>query len=91
MNNADLTLTFSLPKSPKPIPPAVQPEAPKTPYRAPSRIGLVPVSGHFPKEVRRQMKQLGATYDRTIQDLLAEAINDLFAKHGKPPACPRER
>jgi len=31
---------------------------------------------------------LAADRDTTIQDLLAEALNDLFAKYGKPEIAP---
>ena len=38
------------------------------------------MTGYFAPEVRRQLKRLDA--DSTVQALLAEALNDLFAKHG---------
>jgi hypothetical protein len=31
------------------------------------------------------LKLLAAEGDTTVQALMAEASNDLFAKHGKPP------
>jgi hypothetical protein len=40
--------------------------------------------------VKRQLRILAADRDTTIQDLLAEALNDLFAKHGKPEIAPME-
>ena len=48
----------------------------------PGRIGKVSVAGHFAPEVRRQLKRLAADADTTVQALLGEALNDLFAKHG---------
>jgi hypothetical protein len=74
---------------------AVQPmaivEAPRAaPYRQPGRVTLVPITAHFPKEVRRQLKGLAFDLDRTMHDLLAEALNDLFSRHGKPEICPRD-
>jgi hypothetical protein len=60
------------------------------PYRQPSRGGTAPITVHMPKEVRRQLKLLSAELDRKMGDLLAEALNDLFAKHGKPEVAPRE-
>jgi hypothetical protein len=36
------------------------------------------------------LRILAADRDTTIQDLLAEALNDLFAKHGKPEIAPIE-
>jgi hypothetical protein len=48
--------------------------------------------GHFPEAVRNQLKILAIELGkrRTVQDLLAEAINDLFAKYGKPEIAPRK-
>lgn len=51
----------------------------------PSRQGKKAVSGHFDPEASRQLKQLAIETDSTVQTLLAEALNDLFTKHGKPP------
>lgn len=50
----------------------------------PGRVGKVSVAGYFAPEVRRQLRRLAADADTTIQALLAEALNDLFAKHGAP-------
>lgn len=59
-------------------------------YRQPGRERLVPITAHFPREVRRQLKGLAFELDRTMADLIAEAYNDLFAKHGKAEIAPRE-
>ena len=50
----------------------------------PGRVGKVSVTGYFAPEVRRQLRRLAADTDTTIQALLGEALNDLFAKHGIP-------
>ena len=50
----------------------------------PGRVGKVSVTGYFAPEVRRQLRRLAADADTTIQALLGEALNDLFAKHGAP-------
>ena len=50
----------------------------------PGRVGKVSVTGYFAPEVRRQLRRLAADADTTIQALLAEALNDLFAKRGAP-------
>ena len=50
----------------------------------PSRAGRISVTGYFAPEVRRQLRRLAADGDSTIQALLGEALNDLFAKHGLP-------
>ena len=54
------------------------------PGRQPGRIGKVSVTGYFRPEVRRQLRRLAADGDTTVQALLGEALNDLFAKHGLP-------
>ena len=52
-------------------------------YR-PSREGKSNVTGYFDPAVKRQLRILAAEQDTTIQALLGEALNDLFAKCGKP-------
>lgn len=48
-----------------------------------SRVGTVPVTGHFPKKVRDQLKILAIEQGTTMHALMAEALNDLFRKYGK--------
>ena len=60
-------------------------EAPGFVARTPSRVGKKTVAAHFDPAVSRQLKQIGIERDRSTQDLLREAINDLFAKYGRPP------
>lgn len=48
------------------------------------RPGRVMIGGHFAPEVQRMIKVMAAEEGTTIQDLMAEALNDLFAKRGKP-------
>ena len=52
---------------------------------SPSRVGKKTIAGHFDPAAARQLKALAVDQDRTVQALLGEALNDLFAKHGKPP------
>jgi hypothetical protein len=51
----------------------------------PSRKGKKMIGGHFDPLVARQIKVIAAENDSTIQELLTEAINDLFEKYGKKP------
>jgi septal ring factor EnvC (AmiA/AmiB activator) len=69
---------------------ATEPSALQTTHKtvAPSRRGQVPVTAHFPPDVRKQLKMLAVERDDTVQNLLAEAINDLFAKYGKAEIAP---
>jgi len=62
-----------------------KPDEGQKPSLPPSRKGKKAITGFFDPAVSKQMKQIGLEQDRTLQDLMAEAINDLFQKHGKPP------
>lgn len=50
----------------------------------PGREGKRNITGYFAPPVAKQFKQLALTQDVTVQDLLAEAINDIFAKYRLP-------
>ncbi len=43
------------------------------------------VGARFPAAVHRQLRVLSAQEGRTLQAVLAEALNDLFAKRKLPP------
>lgn len=49
-----------------------------------SREGRVLVGGHFAPEVQTALKIVAAQERTTVQALLAEGINTVFAKRGKP-------
>jgi len=53
-------------------------------HQQPGRAGKKPLIGYFSPECMKQVKQIGLDRDKTQQDLLAEALNDLFTKYGKP-------
>jgi len=57
----------------------------------PSRVGKVNITGYFPPEVKASLRLVQAKRGGTIQDILAEALNDLFAKYRVPESAPRER
>jgi hypothetical protein len=52
------------------------------------REGTSPITVHFPKQVRDQLKILAVQNNTTVHNLVAEAFNDMFAKHGKPEIAP---
>lgn len=62
--------------------PAARPTAAKA--AAPSRSGRVLVGGHFAPEVQTALKIIAAEERSTVQALLAEGINTIFAKRHKP-------
>lgn len=49
-----------------------------------TRIGSRQVSGHFKAEVAQALRMLAAEQDKEQQELLAEALNMLFERYGKP-------
>lgn len=58
----------------------------------PGRAGKVNVTGYFDPSVKAQLLRIRAKYpERTMQDLLAEALNLLFAKHGVTEAAARRQ
>ena len=42
------------------------------------------IAAHYNREVRRALKMIEAETDKTLRELLGEAINDLCEKYGKP-------
>lgn len=100
---ADLRLAMSASAKGKPVPapeensvekPARKAAAqswPENPHYRPSRVDKNNVTGYFPPAVKKQLRILAAENETTIQELLAEALNDLFAKYGKPEIAPVER
>jgi hypothetical protein len=54
------------------------------PAPVPSRSGRVLVGGHFAPQVQTALKIVAAEERTTVQALLAEGINTIFAKRGKP-------
>lgn len=51
----------------------------------PSRAGKKALIGYFDPEVSKQLKQMTLDHDRdSVQELLREALNDLFQKYKKP-------
>jgi hypothetical protein len=70
------------------IPGAVAPEQlvakPASRKEKPARAGRVLVGGHFAPEVQTALKVIAAEERTTLQALLAEGINTVFAKRRKP-------
>lgn len=54
-----------------------------------SRTGTKQIAGHFPPEVAWQLRELAVQRRKTVQNLLAEALNDLFQKYGKTEIAPK--
>jgi hypothetical protein len=54
-----------------------------------SRAGKRLIGGHFDKAVSRQLREIAAREDTTVQALLAEAMNMLFVARGLPEIAER--
>lgn len=58
-------------------------------YIAPSRVNLVNVSAHFPVEVKDQLKLIAVTQRKTLQAIMAEAIDMVFVRYNQPAIASR--
>ncbi|CAI2717515.1 ribbon-helix-helix domain-containing protein [Nitrospina watsonii] len=54
-----------------------------------AKTGKVNVTGYFDPEVKSSLRLIQAKTGKTIQDILAEALNDVFAKYKVPETAPR--
>jgi len=77
-------------RQPAPDEPVPREPESRPPALPASRAGTSPITVHFPMEVRDQLKIMAVEQRTTMQQLIAEAFNDLFAKHGKPEIAPTE-
>ena len=65
--------------------PASEPAAKEPAYRtAQTRADTRQVSGHFKAEVAQTLRLIAVEQDRDIQEILAEALNMVFERYGKP-------
>jgi hypothetical protein len=71
-----------------PVPVVAEPPVPK-PVQ-PSRRATKAITVHYPAEVRRQLKLMAAEQGRNIDDVVAEALNLVFAKYRKAEIAPRK-
>jgi hypothetical protein len=75
-------------KGPEPLAKTVAASREKAAGKDTSRVGKVMISAYMPKEVRGSFHLIQAQHpDKQIQDLLAEALNDLFAKYNVPQSA----
>ena len=86
---ATLSAALQQAASPKPAEPVSrksEESAPSPPPSQvpPSRAGKKTIAGHFEPAVSRQLRELALAEDSTVQELLREALNDLFEKRNRP-------
>jgi hypothetical protein len=88
MTNKRVNMLAALEQQAKgPVPESAKAEKsePISVYKQPSRTGKVNVTGYFAPAVKSSFRMIQTKHpERTIQDLLAEALNDLFAKYNVP-------
>ena len=60
------------------------PTAAAVPYTAPSRAGKTNLTAYLSHDYKRNMRLIQAKTGRSLQTLIAEALNDLFAKYDVP-------
>lgn len=73
---------------------ATEPNRPAQERKGGGAKSTVLIGAHFPRAVRRSIAQLQAdprNEGKKIVDLLAEALNDLFAKYNVPQTATLER
>jgi hypothetical protein len=73
-------------------PPITEPATPREPPQAtaPSRRDTKAITVHFPEEVRRQLKSMAAEEGRSMEDMIAEALNLLFVRYRRAELAPRK-
>jgi hypothetical protein len=86
LRNTGLTIAASN-ENPQPLPSSNGAQATAG---QPSRRGTKAITVHFPEEVRRQLKAMAGEGGRDVADMVAEALNLLFAKYRKPEIAPRK-
>lgn len=85
---AALQTALKTPQQPSVAParPAVPPKtaAASPSYTAPSRTGKTNITAYLSPDYKRNMRLIQAKTGRSLQTLVAEALNDMFAKYDVP-------
>jgi hypothetical protein len=77
-------------EAPETPPPAAPPAAGPISAARPGRAAKTNITGYFDHPVKWELQELATERSRTLkrkvttQELLAEALNDLFKKYGRP-------
>jgi hypothetical protein len=71
---------------PEPAPPSApaEPKSRAATYRSPSRVGKRAAVAWLEPEAVKQLNMVAIQRDIHVQDILVEAVNDWFARHGLP-------
>ena len=73
------------PEKPAPVakPAREESKAVAAPAKRQDREGTRMIGGHFPHATWAQLRRLAVDENRTTQELLGEALEDLFSKYAK--------
>ncbi len=64
---------------------AIEQPGPEPSYRtARTRSDTRQIGGHFAPEVAQTLRLIAVEQDKDVQEMLAEALNMLFSRYGKP-------
>jgi hypothetical protein len=84
------TVLHAAAKGEPPAPPRKHSDPPQNPKTAERsyREGRHLIAGYFHPSTKASLRQIQVTHlDKTVQDLLEEALNDLFAKYNVPQSA----
>ncbi|MBR8840464.1 MAG: hypothetical protein DSM106950_42385 [Stigonema ocellatum SAG 48.90 = DSM 106950] len=70
---------------PAPVPDTEQLASSSRSVRPPSRQGKKALGAFVTQETSKQLKQIALDENTSVQNLVVEALNDLFIKYGKRP------
>ena len=59
-------------------------QMPSASYKAPSRTGKTNLTAYLSQDYKRNMRLIQAKTGKSLQALIAEALNDLFTKYDVP-------
>ena len=82
MTMAKRSLQDAFAPKPQPIAPAPQPKTQAN--RPPSRRGLKALTMWVDPAIHQQLRMMALEQGRSAEDMLREAVADLFQKHGRP-------
>ena len=74
--------TLALVPAAKSVPVAAEPAAPSA--KAPSRVGKVHIGAYLGSDFKKSLLLVRAATGKTEQDLIAQALNELFRAHDVP-------
>jgi hypothetical protein len=84
MAKSAAALQRALESKPQAAAPAAVEAKPKGTSEQPGRVGKVQIAAYLSQDYKRNLRLIQVNEDRSIQSLMAEALNLLFQKHNAP-------